>query len=289
MKHLTIILFSMLISIISCNSGNNSETQSVKDTTQVSTNQSAEIPEPQGYKLVWNDEFDYEGLPDSTKWGYDVGGHGWGNKERQYYTDSRIENAFVKDGKLHIKAIKEQYENCQYTSARVVSSGKGEWQYARIEVRAKVPDGVGTWAAIWAMPSNWTFEDGNWPDVGEIDIMEHVGYEPGTIHASAHSKDYQWQKGTQKTGVIKINDATQAFHTYIVEWSKDVMKAYVDDSLYFEYKNEGLGESKWPYDKPFYLIMNIAVGGAWGEVKGIDDEAFPQTMEVEYVRVYRKQ
>ena len=147
---------------------------------------------------------------------------------------------------------------------------------------------TGTWSAIWMMPGGWTFNDGNWPDVGEIDIMEHVGHELGVIHASAHSKDYQWQKQTQKTATIFIPDVDKKFHSYIIEWTPDVIKAFVDDSLYFEYQNEGLGESKWPYNKPFYLILNVAVGGAWGSMKGIDDEAFPQTMEVDYVRVYQK-
>ena len=118
--------------------------------------------------------------------------------------------------------------------------------------------------------------------------MEHVGHDLGVIHASAHSKEYQWQKNTQKTGTVFILDANEKFHTYILDWSSDVMKAYVDDSLYFEYKNEGLGKSKWPYDKPFYLILNLAVGGAWGSLNGIDSTAFPQTLEVDYVRVYQR-
>lgn len=240
------------------------------------------------YKLVWQDEFDYSGLPDSTKWLYDTEGNdaGWGNNEAQYYTVERLENAKVVNGILNVIAQKEDYKDKKYTSARLVS--KADWKYGKIETRAKLPAGRGTWAAIWMMPGGWTFNDGNWPDIGEFDIMEHVGYEPGVIHASAHSKDYQWQVGTQKTDTIHIADATESFHSYIWEWTPDVAKAYVDDQLYFEYKNEGLGETKWPYDKPFYLILNLAVGGAWGSVKGIDDEAFPQTMEVDYVRVYQR-
>ena len=138
------------------------------------------------------------------------------------------------------------------------------------------------------MPGGWTFRDGNWPDVGEIDIMEHVGHALGVIHASAHSKDYQWQENTQKTATISIPDVAEKFHTYTMEWSPDSMKISVDDHLYFQYKNEGLGESKWPYDKPFYLIMNLAVGGVWGDIQGIDDPAFPQSMAVDYVRVYQR-
>ena len=239
-------------------------------------------------ELVWFDEFEYKGLPDPMKWKYDTEGndHGWGNNEAQYYTKANKENAFVKDGKLHITAHKKKFNDKEYTSARLISNA--DWQYGRIEVNAKLPDARGTWSAIWTMPGGWTFSDGNWPDVGEIDIMEHVGHNLGVIHASAHSKDYQWQKNTQKTGTIFIPDVNTEFHSYILDWTPDYMKVYVDDSLYFTYENEGLGESKWPYDKPFYLILNVAVGGAWGSIEGIDDSAFPQTMEVEYVRVYQR-
>jgi beta-glucanase (GH16 family) len=240
------------------------------------------------YQLVWSDEFDYNGLPDSTKWIYDTEGNsaGWGNNEAQFYTIGRKENTNVMDGKLSITAIREDFEGKKFTSGRLVS--KADWQCGRIEVRAKVPAGRGTWSAIWMMPGGWTFKDGNWPDVGEIDIMEHVGHDLNVIHASAHSKDYQWQVGTQKTGIMTVPEASEKFHSYILDWAPDVMKAYVDDSLYFEYKNEGLGETKWPYKKPFYLILNVAVGGAWGSMKGIDEQAFPQTMEIDYVRVYQK-
>jgi beta-glucanase (GH16 family) len=240
------------------------------------------------YKLVWQDEFDNSGLPDSTKWIYDTEGNdaGWGNNEAQYYTKGRIENAKVEDGILNVIALKEDFQDKKYTSARLVS--KADWKYGRIETRAKLPAGRGTWSAIWMMPGGWTFKDGNWPDIGEIDIMEHVGHNAGVIHASAHSKDYQWQKNTQQTNTIRIDDATENFHSYIWEWTPDLVKAYVDDQLYFEYKNEGLGESKWPYNKPFYLILNVAIGGAWGGEKGIDDDVFPQIMEVDYVRVYQK-
>lgn len=240
------------------------------------------------FQLVWNDEFDVEGAPNITKWKYDTEGNeaGWGNNEAQFYTENRIENAQVENGILKITAIKEDFQGKNYTSARLVS--KANWKYGKIEVNAKLPAGRGTWSAIWMMPGGWTFDTGNWPDIGEFDIMEHVGHDAGVIHASAHSKDYQWQKGTQQTNTIKVETATTNFHRYVWEWSPDFVKAYVDDSLYFEYKNEGLGESKWPYDKPFYLILNVAVGGAWGNMEGIDEDAFPQTMEVDYVRIYQK-
>ncbi|MBS2210311.1 glycoside hydrolase family 16 protein [Carboxylicivirga mesophila] len=240
------------------------------------------------YKLVWQDEFDYVGLPDSSKWAYDQEGnpHGWGNNEAQFYTNSRRENAWVEDGKLHIIAVNEAYEGKEFTSARLMS--KADWQHGRVEVRAKLPKGIGTWSAIWMMPGGWTFNDGNWPNIGEIDIMEHVGYDLGTIHASAHSKDYQWQAGTQQTATVKIPHVDSLFYTYALEWTADSLKAFVDDQQYFAYANEGLGEDKWPYEKPFYLLLNLAVGGAWGSVEGIDTLSFPQTMEVDYVRIYQK-
>ena len=241
-----------------------------------------------GWKLAWGDEFNYSGLPDSTKWIYDTEGNssGWGNNEAQLYTDARKENAHVENGKLYINAIRESYEGKTYSSARLNS--KAAWQFGRIEVRAKIPAGIGTWPAIWMMPGGWSFNDGNWPAIGEIDILEHVGHDVNVIHASAHSKDYQWQAGTQKTAVITVPGATENFHTYMLEWSSEVMKISVDDSCYFEYKNEGLGESKWPYNKPFYLILNLAIGGVWGSAKGMDETVYPQTMEFEYVRVYQK-
>lgn len=240
------------------------------------------------YELVWSDEFDYTGLPDSTKWIYDTEGNseGWGNREAQQYTIAKKENAWVKDGVLNIIALKEQCEGKDYTSARLNS--KANWLCGKIEVKAKLPKGRGTWSAIWMMPADWTFKDGNWPNIGEIDIMEHVGHNLGVIHASAHSKDYQWQTNTQQTDTINITDVAEKFHSYIWEWTPEVMRAYVDDQLYFEYKNEDLGVSKWPYIKPFYLILNVAVGGAWGSVEGIDTEVFPQTMQVDYVRIYQK-
>lgn len=245
-------------------------------------------PTANGWKLKWSDEFNYSGLPDSTKWIYDTEGNssGWGNNEAQFYTVGKKENVRVDNGKLTITAIREDIEGHSYSSARLNS--KADWQFGRVEVRAKLPAGVGTWPAIWMMPGGWSYKDGNWPDIGEIDILEHVGYDLNVVHASAHSRDYQWQKGTQRTAVITIPGATVNFHNYILEWSSEIMKIYVDDSCYFTYKNEGSGESKWPYNKPFYLILNLAIGGAWGNVKGIDEAAFPQIMEFEYVRVYQK-
>ena len=179
--------------------------------------------EKEEYHLVWSDEFDYTGLPDSTKWTYDTEGNadGWGNREAQYYTKAKKENAWVENGVLTITALKEQFGGKEYTSARLNS--KANWLHGRIEVNAKLPKGRGTWSAIWMMPKDWTYNDGNWPNIGEIDIMEHVGHNLGTIHASAHSKDYQWQKNTQQTSTIKIAGVDEKFHSYILEWTPELM------------------------------------------------------------------
>ena len=241
------------------------------------------------WELIWSDEFDLDGLPDSTKWNYDVGGHGWGNHELQYYTKNRLENARVENGHLILEARRDFWQDHEYSSTRLVTRGKADWQYGRFEIRAKLPSGVGTWPAIWMLPVNWDLGDGKWPDNGEIDIMEHVGYDPGIIHGSTHCKTYYWRLGNQKTGTINIPDAQMAFHTYALEWNADSISVYVDSTYYFTNLNEHQGWESWPFDKGYYLILNIAVGGDWGGVQGIDKTIFPQRMEVDYVRVYRRQ
>ncbi|HEX8330731.1 MAG TPA: glycoside hydrolase family 16 protein [Hymenobacter sp.] len=239
-------------------------------------------------KLAWSDEFNYTGLPDSTKWGYDVGGSGWGNKELQYYTKRRTENARVEGGNLVVEARKEALvPGNAYTSARLLSRGKGGSQtYGRFEVRAKIPAGRGTWPAIWMLPDQNTYGNHSWPDNGEIDIMEHVGYDPNVVHATTHCKAYYFRINNQKTGITKLPDATTAFHVYSVEWTPETITAEIDGQLYFATRNEGTGWEAWPWDKPFHLLLNVAVGGEWGGQKGIDEAAFPQQMQVDYVRFY---
>lgn len=239
-------------------------------------------------KLVWSDEFNYQGLPDSTKWRYDVGGDGWGNKELQYYTKRRAENARVEGGNLIVEARREALQpGNAYTSARLLSSGKGGSQtYGRFEIRAKLPAGRGTWPAIWMLPDENLYGNKSWPDNGEIDIMEHVGYDPNVIHATTHCKTYYFRLNNQKTGVTLLPDATTAFHVYSVEWTPETITAAVDGQLYFATRNEGTGWEAWPWDKPFHLLLNVAVGGEWGGLKGVDEAAFPQQMLVDYVRFY---
>lgn len=239
------------------------------------------------YELVWSDEFDYEGLPDEAKWDYDVGGHGWGNNELQYYTKG--ENAYVKDGHLIIEARKEAKEGMDYTSARLVTRGKGDWLYGKIEVRAKLPSGLGTWPAIWMLPTDWEY--GSWPASGEIDIMEHVGYNQDTIHASIHTASYYHSIGTQKTATKYVKGVSDDFHVYSVEWLPDKIMAYIDGELYFNFDPKDYKKiptyKEWPFDKKFHLLLNIAVGGNWGGAKGMDDSIYPVQMVVDYVRVYQ--
>ncbi|NUQ82442.1 MAG: glycoside hydrolase family 16 protein [Bacteroidetes bacterium] len=237
-------------------------------------------------KLVWSDEFNYEGLPDSTKWTHETGGHGWGNNELQYYTAGRRQNANVINGKLYITARFEEYEGKLYTSARLVTRGKGDWTYGRIDVKAKLPKGTGTWPAIWMLGSN--IGTAGWPTCGEIDIMEHVGYDQGWVHASVHTDTYNHVKGTQRTAKVFSTDVSTDFHVYSLRWTADSISVYMDDNKYFTFKKDtNATNAEWPFNKPQFLLLNIAVGGNWGGVKGVDQNAFPAVMEVDYVRVYR--
>jgi beta-glucanase (GH16 family) len=241
-----------------------------------------------GRKLVWSDEFNYTGLPDSTKWDYDTGGQGWGNNELQFYTARRLQNARVAKGKLIIEARKENWDSnkSKYTSARLVTKGKGDWQYGRIDIRAKLPEGLGSWPAIWMLASTNPLR---WPDDGEIDIMEHVGYDPGKVHASVHCKKYYHSIGTQKTGNISVPDFSKKFHVYSAEWNADSVKISVDGKPYFIFNNEHTGYEAWPFDNKMYLLLNVAVGGNWGGQKGIDEKILSLKMEVDYVRVWQRE
>lgn len=240
------------------------------------------------WRQIWNDEFEYTGLPDSSKWTYDVGGSGWGNEELQFYTNKRIENAKVENGILTITAKKEVYQGNDYTSARILSKGTGDWKYGKIEVRAKIPSGKGIWPAIWMLPSTYAY--GSWPNSGEIDIMEYVGYDPNTLYFTVHTEAFNHKIGTQVgTNTKKINAPYQDFHTYILEWEKDSLSIKVDEIKYFTFRKQpNASSAEWPFDQPFHLLLNVAVGGTWGGAQGVDDTIFPQKMEIDYVRVFQK-
>ena len=240
------------------------------------------------WRPVWSDEFDTPGLPDPAKWSYDVGGHGWGNRELQFYTESRRENARVEDGRLIIEARREDWEGRPYTSARLNS--KASWTYGRIDVRAKLPRGRGTWPAIWMLPVRGEYGKGGWPDNGEVDIMEHVGFDPGVIHGTIHSRAYNHVDRTQRGKSTTVADAEDAFHVYSVVWTPQSIAVSVDNVSYFSFDNERLSNAQadwrqWPFDKDFRILLNVAVGGNWGGQKGVDESIWPQRFAIDYVRV----
>ncbi|MBQ2676706.1 MAG: glycoside hydrolase family 16 protein [Clostridia bacterium] len=239
------------------------------------------------YRLVWSDEFDVDGKPNPENWGYQIGGHGWGNQESQYYTD-RLDNSFVKDGLLHIVAKVEDYEGARYTSGRLLSKGLREFKYGRIEVRAKLPGGKGSWPAIWMLSADR--DNVPWPLCGEIDIMEHVGKDQDEIHYSLHTKLYNHKINTQLTLHEQIKGVSEDFHTYAIQWDDGYIEFFVDgvSRVKWERGQDGRDTSPegWPFDKPFYILLNVAVGGFFGGE--IDDSTLPYEMLVDYVRVYQK-
>ncbi|MDE7299845.1 MAG: glycoside hydrolase family 16 protein, partial [Lachnospiraceae bacterium] len=239
------------------------------------------------YELVWSDEFDYEGAPDEEKWGYDIGGSGWGNHELQNYTEG--ENFTVADGVMTIEARKESLGGMDYTSTRLVSRGKGDWLYGKFEICAKLPTGKGTWPAIWMLPTDWAY--GDWPASGEIDIMEHVGYDQDMIHATVHTKSYNHSIGTQKSASRRVKGVSEEFHVYTLEWLPDKIIMSMDGEEYFtfeptRYKSTPTSD-EWPFDKRMHLLINLAVGGDWGGARGVDESIFPQQLVIDYVRVYQ--
>jgi beta-glucanase (GH16 family) len=232
---------------------------------------------------IWEDNFSTNGVPDQTKWSFEVGGGGWGNNELQYYTNG--DNVGVANGNLIIQAKKQAFEGRQYTSTRMISKGKGDWQYGRFEVRAKLPRGKGTWPAIWMLSSDNGY--GTWPASGEIDIMEHVGYDLNKVHSSVHCSAYNHSRGNQKTASKLVSNVTNEFHTYRVDWTPYAIRGFVDGEQYFEFINENTGFTTWPFNKKFFMILNLAIGGDWGGAQGVDDTAFPTSMEVDYVKVFK--
>jgi len=239
------------------------------------------------YELVWSDEFDVDGAPDPDKWGYDVGGNGWGNRELQYYT--RGDNVVVKDGKLVIEARNETMNGNKFTSTRLVSKNKGDWRYAKIEVSAKLPDTLGSWSAIWMLPT--VSQYGGWPRSGEIDIMEYVVQDLDIIHGTVHTFRYNHKNGTQQGYSRRVSDVSNTFNKYMIEWLPDQIRFYINDEFVYRfmpslYLNCPTSQH-WPFDIPFHLILNIAVGGDWGGARGVSEDGWPTTMEIEYIRVYQ--
>ncbi|MEN9352764.1 MAG: hypothetical protein RL318_89 [Fibrobacterota bacterium] len=233
--------------------------------------------------LVWSDEFDAPGLPDPLRWTWDEGGSGMGNHELQLYTKRRTANAQVKDGQLVLTARREDtgacwYGPCKFTSARLVTRGLGRWRHGRVEVRAKLPRGNGLWPGIWMLPEGAKY--GPWPSNGEIDIMESVGHVPGRIHGTVHS-----MKGSSGAW-MDLKDRGSDWHVYGLDWHRDSLTFHVDGVRFHRYKREG-DWRQWPFDQPFHLLLNLAVGGSWGGQGGIDTAVFPQELRIDWVRVHK--
>ncbi len=240
----------------------------------------------QKYVMVWNEEFNTPGLPDSTKWSYESGKIR--NNELQYYTVKRLENARIEDSVLVIEARKEKYSGADYTSASIISKGIGDWKYGKIEISAKVPTGKGTWPALWMMPTN--SEYGTWPRSGEIDIMEYVGFEPQYLHYTCH---FEGTNGTghQSSGIksASIANPFNKFIKFAIIWTPDKIEWFANDVKYFTYTKKSDDYRTWPFNKEFYLILNLAYGGTWGGTAGVDDTKLPHKFLIDYVRVYQWQ
>jgi beta-glucanase (GH16 family) len=228
--------------------------------------------------LIWSDEFNYNGLPDNTKWSYEEGFVR--NREPQYYTKERTENARVENGNLVITAVREDFNGAKYTSASIITRGKFEFTYGRVEVRAKLPEGKNVWPAIWTLGATRGIR---WPVCGEIDIMEYWGTSPNSVSANVHTGDYNHTKGTGRGGKIAFQDPWKDFHIYALEWYPDRLDFYFDNTLYYTCPKKGEGTGEWPFDAPQYLLINLALTGGQA---GIDDSIFPTKYLVDYVRIY---
>lgn len=236
------------------------------------------------WKPVWSDEFDRPGAPDPTKWDYEVGYIR--NKELQFYTKDRRENARVENGKLVIEARRDNFEDHPVTSASLITLNRATWTYGKIEVRAKIPTGLGVWPAIWMLGEDRAKV--GWPRCGEIDIMESVGFDPNKIHWTVHTnkpgtKDHIG-RGSRKEYERPYDD----FHVYGLEWSKERMDFFFDGEKTYSFVRSENPDMEWNFDKPHYLILNLAMGGSWGGQKGVDEAIYPSKFEIDYVRVFQR-
>ncbi len=237
-----------------------------------------EIEAPEGYTLVWHDEFD--GTELGADWTYEVAGPGFVNDELQSYVKG-TDVAEVSNGTLKINLYKDGND---VKSARIYAKRNQGWQYGYIEASIKLPEGKGTWPAFWMMPVNFT----TWPGDGEIDIMESVGYDPNVVVSTIHCNKYNNGGTAIESARTTVPTAYTEFHKYACEWSPTKMSFYVDGELLLTYANDGTGKDAWPFDAPFYVILNLAWGGAWGGQQGVDESCLPATMEVDYVRVFQQ-
>jgi len=257
-----------------------------------------------GWVPVWCDEFsekDPETIVDPTKWTFQTGGGGFGNEELQYYTGADPDNVDIVDGNLIITARKETYGTNAYTSDKIWTQETIAWKYGKFEMRAKLPYGRGTWPAFWMMP--WSSKYGGWPDSGEIDIMEHVGYDMNTVLGTVHTERFNGTNGRGgstdsliQAGTVASIDVANVYHTYGIVWNEEKIEWYFDGHLFGSVEADekwGNGYSAetsvdWPFDQSFYLILNLAVGGTWGGALDVDDTIFPATFTIDYVRVFQQ-
>jgi beta-glucanase (GH16 family) len=264
-------------------------TTTMAPTTTIATPPPIPIDTPDGWELVWSDEFDGDEI-DLENWTYDIGGWGWGNGELQYYTD-RPENARLQNGLLVIEGRQERFEDNYYTSARLLTQGLQEFQYGRIEARTKVPEGKGMWPAFWMLGAGFEQDAADqanrWPFVGEIDIMEYVGKEPDKVFGTVHGPGYAGAGSIGKS--IRLDDeVADDWHTYGVEWDEDGIRWFFDGEQYFELGPDDLGpQVDWVFDRPFFIILNLALGGQFPGPIGLDVE-FPKYFYVDYVRVWQQ-
>jgi len=248
-----------------------------------------EVPEREGYELVWHDEFNEGTELDAAHWRHEVQNAGWVNNELQNYVNGAVNGKRVtelSDGKLRIHCFKGN--DGKIYSGRVYAHESEGWQYGYIEARIMLPKGKGTWPAFWMMPCNVDWSKEGWPKCGEIDIMEEVGVVPNEVSSSLHAEGHNHTNNTQVTHAMTIDKAEGEFHTYAIEWTEQNITTYVDGEVQLSYDNDGKGVTNWPYSKPYYIILNLAWGGNWGGMNGVDESALPITMVVDYVRVYQK-
>jgi len=242
-------------------------------------------------ELVWSDEFDDSGTPNKDKWNLIVGDGcpelcGFGNNEAQYYQSNKLKYARVENGKLILEAhLDTSAINHQIKSAKLTTKFKQKFKYGKIDVRAKNPVGVGSWPAIWMLPDQNKF--GKWPQSGEIDIMEHVGYSRDSIFGTVHTEAFNHMIGTQKSGHKVVTDSESQFHEYSIQWNPDKIEFFIDSLKYHEFLNYQETYKEWPFDQDFHLICNLAIGGNWGGKMGIDSTKFPMQFEIDYIRYYR--
>jgi beta-glucanase (GH16 family) len=283
-KRIFVLIFSLgLFSLFTGCTDDSNITES--DPDPVTEDSTDAVPSDAEWQMVWNDEFDYEGTPDPEKWNFETGANGWGNNELQYYTD-RLENAEVRDNMLVITAREEDFQGSNYTSARMITyDGGHHWAYGRIEARMQLPEGKGIWPAFWMLGKN-IFEGTTWPATGEIDIMEMIGGDENEriVHGTAHW-DNNGEHALYGNSLTHSEKLSRNFHTYAIEWDEQYIRWFFDGEQFNEIDIQPAGLSE--FNKPFFILLNIAVGGNWpGSPDGTTQ--FPQTMKVDYVRVYQK-